>query len=124
MTAGFSLRRARDGCDLLARIGDHARRRRSPPTSTRTSRKGELPRRHALRLAREKAAAVAARHPDALVLAADTVVAVGRRILPKVEDEATRGAASTLLSGRRHRVLTAVALAVPGQPLRQRLSRR
>ena len=40
----------------------------------------------------EKAEAVAARHPDALVLAADTVVAIGRRILPKVEDEATRDA--------------------------------
>ena len=48
-----------------------------------------MPRDHALRLAREKARAVAAKEPDALVLAADTVVAVGRRILPKVEDEAT-----------------------------------
>ena len=61
----------------------------SPPTSTRACPTGELPRDHALRLAREKAEAVAARDPDALVLAADTVVAVGRRILPKVEDEAT-----------------------------------
>ena len=56
---------------------------------------GELPRSHALRLAREKAQAVAAREPDALVLAADTVVAVGRRILPKVEDEATLRACMT-----------------------------
>ena len=53
--------------------------------------------------------------PDALVLAADTVVAVGRRILPKVEDEATLRACMKLLSGRRHRVLTGVALAIPGQ---------
>ena len=68
--------------------------------------KGELPREHALRLAREKAQAVAAQEPDALVLAADTVVAVGRRILPKVEDEATLRACMKLLSGRRHRVLT------------------
>jgi septum formation protein len=62
-----------------------------------------------------------AQEPDALVLAADTVVAVGRRILPKVEDEETLRACMRLLSGRRHRVLTAVALAVPGQPIRERL---
>ena len=83
--------------------------------------KGELPRQHALRLAREKAEAVAAHQPDALVLAADTVVAVGRRILPKVEDEATLRACMKLLSGRRHRVLTGVALAIPGKGIRERL---
>ncbi len=83
--------------------------------------KGELPREHALRLAREKAQAVAAREPAALVLAADTVVAVGRRILPKVEDEATLRACMKLLSGRRHRVLTGVALAVPAAGIRERL---
>ena len=81
----------------------------------------ELPRDHALRLAREKACAVAASEPDALVLAADTVVAVGRRILPKVEDEATLRQCMALLSGRRHRVLTGVALAIPGGALRTRL---
>ena len=83
--------------------------------------RGELPRQHALRLAREKAAAVAAREPEALVLAADTVVAVGRRILPKVEDEATLRSCMELLSGRRHRVLTGVALAIPGGAIRERL---
>jgi septum formation protein len=83
--------------------------------------KGELPRGHAERLAREKALTVSAAHPDALVLAADTVVAVGRRILPKVEDEATLRACMKLLSGRRHRVLTGVALAVPGEGVRERL---
>ena len=83
--------------------------------------KGELPRDHALRLAREKAEAVAHIRPAALVLAADTVVAVGRRILPKVEDEATLRACMKLLSGRRHRVLTGVALAAPGHPLRTRI---
>ena len=83
--------------------------------------KGELPREHALRLAREKAAAVAAKEPNALVLAADTVVAVGRRILPKVEDEATLRACMKLLSGRRHRVLTGGALALPGHGIRERL---
>ncbi|HEU0284870.1 MAG TPA: Maf family protein, partial [Sphingomicrobium sp.] len=74
--------------DLLARIGvvpDAV----VPADIDESVPPGELPREHALRLAREKAAAVAALHPDALVLAADTVVAVGRRILPKVEDEAT-----------------------------------
>ncbi|HWJ39329.1 MAG TPA: nucleoside triphosphate pyrophosphatase, partial [Sphingomicrobium sp.] len=81
----------------------------------------ELPRQHALRLAREKAQAVALGERDALVLAADTVVAVGRRILPKVEDEATLRACMKLLSGRRHRVLTGVALAIPGKPMRERL---
>jgi septum formation protein len=83
--------------------------------------KGELPREHALRLALEKAQAVAASEPDALVLAADTVVAVGRRILPKVEDKQTLRQAMRLLSGRRHRVLTGVALAAPGQKTRTRL---
>jgi len=83
--------------------------------------RGELPRQHALRLAREKAEAVAAKEPEALVLAADTVVAVGRRILPKVEDEATLRACMRLLSGRRHRVFTGVALAVPGHGVRERL---
>ena len=83
--------------------------------------RGELPRAHALRLACDKAMAVAAREPGALVLAADTVVAVGRRILPKVEDEETLCACMKLLSGRRHRVLTGVALAVPGAALRSRL---
>ena len=83
--------------------------------------RGELPRQHAARLAREKATAIAVRQPEDLVLAADTVVAVGRRILPKVEDEATLRQCMRLLSGRRHRVLTGVALAVPGQPIRERL---
>lgn len=83
---------------------------------------GELPRVHAARLAREKAQAVAARHPGALVLGADTVVAAGRRILPKAEDEATARACLSLLSGRRHRVMTAVAL-IDGQGhLRERTS--
>ena len=83
--------------------------------------RGELPRDHARRLAHEKARAVAAAEPDALVLAADTVVAVGRRILPKVEDEATLRACMALLSGRRHRVLTGVAVAAPGGMVRERL---
>src|SRR5437763_7868914 len=106
--------------DLLARIGvvpDAV----VPADVDESVPKGELPRVHALRLAREKAEAVAAKEPKALVLAADTVVAVGRRILPKVEDEETLRACMRLLSGRRHRVLTGVALAIPGGEIRQRL---
>ncbi|WP_380872668.1 Maf-like protein [Sphingomonas sp. DBB INV C78] len=70
----------------------------------------ELPLPHARRLAAEKAAAVAARHPGAVTLAADTVVAAGRRILPKAEDEATARNCLELLSGRRHRVITALTV--------------
>jgi septum formation protein len=106
--------------DLLARIGV-APDAVLPADIDESVPKGELPRDHALRLAAEKAQAVAAVEPDALVLAADTVVAVGRRILPKVEDEATLRACMKLLSGRRHRVMTGVALAAPGQPLRTRV---
>ena len=106
--------------DLLARMGvvpDEV----VPADIDESVPRGELPREHALRLSREKAQAVAAGHPDALVLAADTVVAVGRRILPKVEDEDTLRACMRLLSGRRHRVMTGVALASPDQPLRTRI---
>ena len=72
---------------------------------------GELPRLHAQRLARAKAAAVAA--PRCYVLAADTVVGAGRRILPKAETEADARRCLALLSGRRHRVTTAVVLLAP-----------
>ena len=85
-----------------------------------TPRKGELPRDYAMRMAREKAAVV--EEDDAHVLAGDTVVAVGRRILPKAEDEATARHCLELLSGRRHRVLSAVALLGPDGSLRERLS--
>lgn len=73
----------------------------------------ELPRPHAKRLAEEKARAVAPGHPDAFVLGADTVVAVGRRILGKAETEAEARAFLKMLSGRRHRVLGGVALLAP-----------
>ena len=78
-----------------------------------TPLKRELPRDHAARLAAAKAEAVAARHPGAFVLAADTVVALGRRILPKAEDAAAAGRCLALLSGRRHRVLGGVAVIAP-----------
>ncbi|HJP67445.1 MAG TPA: nucleoside triphosphate pyrophosphatase [Sphingomicrobium sp.] len=106
--------------DLLARIGV-APDAVLPADIDESVARGELPREHAIRLAREKARAVALKEPAALVLAADTVVAVGRRILPKVEDEATLRKCMKLLSGRRHRVLTGVALQLPGGPIRERL---
>jgi septum formation protein len=85
-----------------------------------TPRKGELPRDYAQRMAREKARA--AEGAGSFVLAGDTVVAAGRRILPKAEDEATARKCLELLSGRRHRVLSAVALLAPDGSLRERLS--
>lgn len=85
--------------------------------------KGETPREHALRLAVEKARTAAGRHAaKAFILAADTVVACGRRILPKAEDDAQVRACLALLSGRRHQVMTAVALLTPDGHLRTRLA--
>jgi septum formation protein len=107
--------------DLLARIGvvpDEV----DPADIDEAVLKGELPRDHARRLAREKALAVALRHPGLIVLAADTVVHAGRRILPKAEDETTARQCLELLSGRRHRVLTAVAVVDVNRKLRERLS--
>jgi septum formation protein len=82
--------------------------------------KDEVPRVYAARMAREKALAVAG--GDAHVLSGDTVVALGRRILPKAEDEATARTCLKLMSGRRHRVLSAVALKSPDGAIRERLS--
>lgn len=73
----------------------------------------ELPAAHARRVAAAKAAVVAARNPDAFVLAADTVVACGRRILPKATDAGQARRCLGQLSGRRHRVLGAVVLLAP-----------
>jgi septum formation protein len=85
-----------------------------------TPLKDELPRALAVRLARAKADATA--RNDVVVLAADTVVGVGRRVLPKAETEAEARACLELLSGRPHRVYTAVAVIAPGQRLRERLT--
>jgi septum formation protein len=73
----------------------------------------ELPRALATRLAASKADAVAKLHPGSFVLAADTVVGLGRRVLPKVETEAEGRACLELLSGRAHRVMTAVCVVAP-----------
>lgn len=83
--------------------------------------KRETPRRCALRLAAAKAALVAQSRPEAFVLAADTVVAAGRRILPKAADDEEVRACLDLLSGRSHRVYTAVALIAPDGRLAERL---
>ena len=91
-----------------------------PAEIDETPRKAELPIPYARRMALEKALAVA--EPNALILAADTVVAVGRRILPKAESEADARAALTLLSGRRHRVHSAVTLIGTDGKARHRLA--
>ncbi|MFN4134393.1 MAG: Maf family protein [Novosphingobium sp.] len=87
-----------------------------------TPLKGERPRQHAVRLAAEKARAAAAMAPGAVILAGDTVVGAGARILPKAEDEATARQCLALLSGRRHRVYSAVALITPDGRLREACS--
>src|SRR3954470_19305015 len=105
--------------DLLARIGvvpDAV----VPAEIDETPGKGELPIPYAKRIAAPKAAAVA--EAGALVLAADTVVAVGRRILPKAATEAEARAALSLLSGRRHRVHSAVTRVDAEGRARHRLS--
>lgn len=94
--------------ELLAQLGIvpdaiHA------PDIDETPRKGELPRLYCARVAREKALAIPAA-PDDLVLCADTTVALGRRILGKPRDAGEAAAFLLALSGRRHRVLTAIAL--------------
>jgi septum formation protein len=98
--------------DLLAQVGV-APDRVDPADIDETPLRDETPRRHALRLAVEKARAVAPRSPGAIVLAADTVVAVGRRILPKAETFEQAGYCLRLLSGRNHKVLTGVAAIAP-----------
>lgn len=105
--------------ELLARLG-LTPAAINPADIDETPHKGELPRDYAMRMAREKAQAAAS--GDGHVLAGDTVVAAGRRILPKAEDEATARKCLELLSGRRHRVLSAIALRAPDGAIRERLS--
>lgn len=84
-----------------------------------TPHKAELPHVYAKRMAREKALVAPV---QGFVLTGDTVVAAGRRILPKAEDEATARRCLELLSGRRHRVLSAIALRAPDGTVRERLN--
>jgi len=107
--------------DLLAQIGfipDQI----IPADINEDPIEGELPRAHALRLACEKALKVASDHPKQVVLASDTVVGVGRRILPKSEDRKTAEDCLRLLSGRSHRVFTGVAVIDAAGQLRSRVS--
>lgn len=106
--------------DLLRQIGIEPAAI-DPAEIDETPLKGELPRDHAERLAQAKAEAVAVRHAGAFVLAADTVVALGRRILPKAEDEATARRCLELLSGRRHRVMGGVVVCAPDGRVARRL---
>ena len=94
-----------------------------PAEIDETILKGELPPQHAARLAAAKALAVRARHPDSFVLAADTVVACGRRILPKAEDADTARRCLRLLGGRRHRVLGGLCAIAPEGRRAERLVR-
>jgi septum formation protein len=107
--------------DLLKQIGivpDHI----IPADIDETPLKTELPGKLAERLAGEKAAVIAAKHPNSFVLAADSVVAVGRRILPKTEQAEEARACLDMLSGRRHHVYTGVCLISPGGKVSARLS--
>ncbi len=106
--------------DLLARIGIAPDRIASPDIDERP-RKGELPRVYALRMAREKALAVA-RGDGEIVIAGDTTVAVGRRILQQAADAGMQRGFLELLSGRRHHVLSAVAVINAEGRLRTRIS--
>lgn len=99
--------------DLLRQVGlepDHV----EPAELDESPLPKETPRLLALRLARAKAQVVRGLHPDAFVLAADTVVALGRRVLPKAETADEVRHCLELLSGRAHRVLTGLCVAGPG----------
>jgi septum formation protein len=106
--------------DLLARIGVVPDRIASPDIDE-SPHKGELPRVYALRMAIEKAHAVL-REPGELIVAGDTTVAVGRRILPQAADPDMQRGFLKLLSGRRHHVLSAVCVIDAGGKARHRIS--
>ena len=105
--------------DLLARLGVVPARIAAPDIDE-TPRKGEVPRVYALRMAEEKAQAVS-RAANEIIIAGDTTVAVGRRILPQAADADMQRGFLTLLSGRRHHVLSAVAVIDPDGRLRSRI---
>lgn len=106
--------------DLLAQIGltpDAVR----PADINEDPMPGELPRGHALRLAQEKAAVIARAEAGSVVLAADTVVGVGRRILPKAETEQQARECLALMTGRGHRVFSGVAIIDADGAMRSRV---
>ncbi|MBL6654239.1 MAG: septum formation protein Maf [Reyranella sp.] len=106
--------------DLLRQVGIEPAKI-DPAHIDETPAPRELPRAYALRMAKAKLAAVACRHPGAIVLAADSVVACGRRILPKAETVEEARTCLALLSGRRHRVLGGVAVGGASGAVRTRL---
>ena len=81
-----------------------------PANIDETMRPREVPRRHAERLAREKASAIATRDPDRITIGADTVVVINRKVLGKPVDTADAARMLRMLSGREHTVITAVAV--------------
>jgi septum formation protein len=99
--------------ELLNQIGLRPDRV-EPADIDEAPRRGELPAPHAARLAAEKASLIATRHPGSFVIAADTVVAAGRRILPKAESPDVARQCLDLLSGRRHRVHGGLCVIAPG----------
>ncbi|MBP7704578.1 MAG: septum formation protein Maf [Caulobacter sp.] len=106
--------------ELLRQVGiepDHV----DPADIDETPGRDETPRRLVERLAIEKAQAVSVRHPQAYVLAADTIVAVGRRILGKPVDDAEARRMIRMLSGRAHKALTGVAVIAPNGKVASRL---
>ena len=105
--------------DLLARLGIAPARIASPDINE-TPRKGEVPRVYALRMAEEKVVAVP-RDAGEIVVAGDTTVAVGRRILPQAADADMQRGFLNLLSGRRHHVLSAVAVIDGNGRMRSRI---
>jgi septum formation protein len=106
--------------DLLRQVGIEPAKI-DPAHIDETPQPRELPRAYALRMARAKLAAVACRHPGAVVLAADSVVVCGRRILPKAETVEEARDCLALLSGRRHRVLGGIAVGGANGMVRERL---
>ena len=106
--------------DLLARLGVVPARTESPDIDE-TPRPRELPRAYALRLAEEKARAVT-RGAGEAVLAGDTTIALGRRILPPATDEEVQRTLLRLLAGRRHHALSAVCVIAPDGRTRTRLA--
>jgi septum formation protein len=106
--------------DLLRQVGIEPDQI-DPADTDETEQQGETPRRLAVRLAKAKADSVAQRQADAFVLSADTVVALGRRVLPKAETEAQARACLTLLSGRGHRVYTGLCVIAPDGRVAERL---
>ena len=106
--------------DLLRQVGFEPTEI-DPPDVDETPAPHEEPRTYALRMAASKLAAVVPRHPGAVVVAADSVVGCSRRILPKADSEAEARACLDRLSGRRHRVLGAVAVGYPDGSVRTRL---